>query len=244
MAEGLTTVSLGVPDLRLAQLQHTAYCDALVRNGCELVFLPVNAHHPDSTFVEDTALILPGRGAMLSRPGDPSRLNEVAPVEAALRTYFPTLAHIGHPGTLDAGDICESESHVFLGVSTRTNAEGAAQLGAWLQAHGFSSSIVDIRHTAGILHLKSGVTALRGRQLLAIRALADHPEFREYDVVIVPDGEEYAANCVLVNQVVFIAAGFPETHALLRAHGYILEILSMTEFEKMDGGLSCLSLRF
>lgn len=244
MADGLTTVALGVPDFALAQQQHKAYCDALVRNGCALVELPVNARHPDSTFVEDTALILPGRGAILARPGDLSRQGEVAPIEAALAAFFALETRIEAPGTLDAGDICESESHVFIGVSKRTNSEGATQLGVWLQSHGFTSSVIDIRDTVGILHLKSGVTALRGRQLLAIPSLAHHPDFRDYDVLVVPNGEEYAANCVLVNDAVFVAAGFPGTHASLRDHGYTLEVLDMSEFEKMDGGLSCLSLRF
>ena len=103
---------------------------------------------------------------------------------------------------------------------------------------------MDIRDTPGILHLKSGVTALDEERLLCIDALATHAAFRDYNMVIVPEGEEYAANSVRVNDVVFVAQGYRHTHAMLRGLGYRLEVLDMSEFEKMDGGLSCLSLRF
>lgn len=243
-ADGLTTVEMGLPGIDLALAQHSAYCAALARHGCALTVLPEDERYPDSTFVEDTALILPGHGAMLTRPGAESRAGEVDSIGEALAVHFPSLPRIAAPGTLDAGDVCEAGSHVFIGRSARTNEEGARQLTSWLAAHGFTGVVVDIRDTRGILHLKSGVTALDEGRLLAIDALAAHPAFAGYDVVRVPSGEEYAANCVRVNDVVFVAAGFPRTHALLRSLGYTLEILNMSEFEKMDGGLSCLSLRF
>ena len=181
---------------------------------------------------------------MLTRPGAASRAGEVDAIRDVLAGHFAHLPHIVAPGTLDAGDVCEAGSHVFIGRSARTNSEGAHQLGAWLAGHGFAAVTVDIRDTPGILHLKSGVTALDAHRLLAIEALASHPAFHGYEVVRVPAGEEYAANCVRVNDVVFVAAGYPRTHALLRSLGYALEVLEMSEFARMDGGLSCLSLRF
>jgi dimethylargininase len=243
-ADGLTSVSLGAPDVARAQAQHAAYCDALARHGCRVEALAADEAHPDSTFVEDTALIVPGSGAILSRPGAVSRRGEVAAVGEHLANYFPGLPAIVAPGTIDMGDVCETEDHVFIGISHRTNLDGATQLSAWLTGIGKSSSTVDIRTTPGILHFKSGVSALRNKQLVVITEMAAHPAFAAYEVVPVPDGEAYAANCVLVNDVVFVAAGFPGTHAVLRKLGYTLEILEMSEFEKMDGGLSCLSLRF
>ncbi len=243
-ADGLTTVALGAPHVPRALQQHAAYCDALTRNGCTLIPLPADAQYPDSTFVEDTALILPGHGAIITRPGATSRAGEVHAIRDALTPVFPDLPAITAPGTLDAGDVCELGLHVFIGISHRTNAEGAAQLSAWLTTHGYSSSTVDIRETPGILHLKSGVCALDGYRLIAIAPLAAHPAFEGRDVLTVPDGEEYAANCIRVNDVLFVPDGYPRTHALLRGLGYTLEILDMSEFAKMDGGLSCLSLRF
>ena len=243
-ADGLTTVDLGAPDVDRALAQHAAYCDALARHGCAITTLPADDRYPDSTFVEDTALILPGQGAILTRPGAPSRAGEVAAIREAVMAHFAEVAAIVAPGTLDAGDVCEIGRHVLIGVSLRTNQAGADQLAAWLARYGVSSATVDIRETPGILHLKSGVTALDERRLLVIDALASHPALAGFERLRVPAGEAYAANCVRVNDVVFVAAGYPVTHALLRAHGYALEILNMQEFEKLDGGLSCLSLRF
>jgi dimethylargininase len=243
-ADGLTTVDAGVPDVDLALAQHASYCDALSRHGCALIPLRADVRYPDSTFVEDTALILPGVAALLTRPGAISRAGETDAIYDALSPYFPGMSHISAPGTLDAGDVCEAEHDVFIGLSHRTNEEGARQLAEWLGAHRQRAVTVDIRETPGILHLKSGVTALGDQRLLAIAALAGHPAFADYEILQVPDGEEYAANCVRVNDVVFVADGYPRTHDLLRAHGYQLEILAMSEFAKMDGGLSCLSLRY
>ena len=242
-ADGLTTVDLGVPNVDVALEQHAKYCAALAKNGCAIVTLPADERFPDSTFVEDTALIITNRGAMLARPGAESRAGEVDAIRDAISAWYSTPAQIVAPGTLDGGDVCEAHDHVFIGLSHRTNEEGARQLTAWLPILGISASIIDIRDVPGILHLKSGVTAVDGRQLLAIRSLAQHDAFRGYDVLVVPDGEEYAANCIRVNDVLFVAAGFPQTQQLLRDAGFALEVLDMSEFERMDGGLSCLSLR-
>ena len=243
-ADGLTTVDLGRPDVSLALRQHRAYCEALVRHACEVIVLPDDDRYPDSTFVEDTALILPGLGAMLTRPGAESRAGEVDAIAEALLKHFPTLAQIAAPATLDAGDVCEAGAHVFIGISHRTNADGATQLSTWVQQFGITSSTVDIRGIDTILHLKSGIAALEPRRLVLIEALADHPAFADYDVVRVPVGEEFGGNCVRVNDVIFVSAGQPTFDTRLRALGYTLEVLDMSEYRKMDGGLSCLSLRF
>jgi len=243
-ADGLTTVDLGSPDVDLALAQHAAYCAALARHGCTVIALPADGAHPDSTFVEDTALVLPGQGAIITRPGAESRAGEVHAIRDALAAFFPELPAITSPGTLDAGDVCEAGHTVFIGISLRTNHEGARQLAEWLATFGVESRLVDIRHTPGILHLKSGVVALDPDRVLCIDALADHEAFADRRVLRVPTGEEYAANAVRVNDVIFVADGYPHTQAMLRDAGYTLEPLAMSEFAKMDGGLSCLSLRF
>jgi dimethylargininase len=228
----------------LALRQHAAYCAALARHGCDVIALPADERYPDSTFVEDTALILPGLGALLTRPGAESRAGEVESIAPALRLAFAGLSQISAPGTLDAGDVCEAGSHVFIGLSHRTNAAGAEQLATWLAQFGYTAAMVDIRAMDSILHLKSGIAAIEPRRLVLIEALADHPAFAGYDVVRVPRGEEYGANCVRVNDVVFVSEGQPNLDAQLRALGFTLEVLDMSEYRKMDGGLSCLSLRF
>ena len=242
-AAGITTSDLGPPDLALALAQHEAYCRTLERLGLSLVRLPPAPDFPDSTFVEDTAIVTTG-GAILTRPGAASRAGETAAMGAALEQWFPQLDRITAPGTVDGGDVCEAGEHFFIGLSARTNAEGAAQLAAWLARDGFGSSVIDIRGMPGLLHLKTGLSWLGGRVLLALGEIAGHEALRGWEVVRVPEGEEYAANCIRVNDVLLVARGFPETASLLGGLGYEVVALEMSEYRKMDGGLSCLSVRW
>ena len=242
-AEGLTTAHLGAPDVPRALAQHAAYGAALERCGLLVTRLSPDPRYPDSTFVEDTA-ILTERGAVLTRPGAPSREAEAAAIEPALRCFFPGLPRIEAPGSVDGGDICEAGSHFFIGISQRTNAEGARQLARHLSAWGYTTSEVDVRDVSGILHLKSGIAAIDGKRLVLMEALAEHPAFRGWERIVVAPSETYAANCVRVNEALLVAAGFPRFEADARKLGLEVIVLDMSEFEKMDGGLSCLSLRF
>lgn len=242
-AGGLTSSTLGAPDVSKAWLQHEAYCHGLEQCGLELVRLAADLQHPDATFVEDTA-VLTSRSAILTRPGATSRLGEVAGVRDAIQRYFSSVREIEAPGTVDGGDICEAGSHFFIGISDRTNEEGARQLSRLLAADGFTSSTVDIRGTSSILHLKSGIACLDDNDLVVMAELAGREEFAGRNLIRVSAEESYACNCVLVNDRVLIAAGFPRLQAELSSVGYKLLSLDMSEFHKMDGGLSCLSLRF
>ncbi len=242
-AEGLTTVDLGVPDFARALEEHARYSEALERCGLLVTHLSPDPRYPDATFVEDTAILTP-RGAVLTRPGAPERLGEAAAIEPALRCFFPGLPRIEPPGTVDGGDVCEAGDHFFIGISTRTNAEGARQLARHLAAWGYTSAEVDVRNVAGILHLKSGIAAIDDKRLVLMEALAGHPAFRGYERLVVAPDETYAANCVRVNDALLVAAGFPRFEADVRRLGLETIVLDMSEFQKMDGGLSCLSLRF
>jgi dimethylargininase len=242
-AEGLTSAALGAPDVAVALAQHEAYCRALEFCGLELLRLPPDLRHPDSTFVEDTA-VLARRSAILARPGTDSRLGEVAAIRDAIRPFFSAIHEIQSPGTLDGGDICEAGSHFFIGVSHRTNEEGARQLGKLLAAAGFTSSTVDIRGMHSILHLKSGIAYLDNNVLVVMDELAGREEFRGYDLIRVASDESYACNCVLVNERVLVPEGFPRLQDELTRRGFVPLALDISEFRKMDGGLSCLSLRF
>jgi dimethylargininase len=242
-ADGITSSSRGPPDLALALEQHDAYCGALERLGLSLVRLAPDPGFPDATFVEDAA-ILTSRGATLSRPAAPSRAGEVAAVRATLGAWFPELAEISAPGTVDGGDVCEAGEHFFVGLSGRTNPEGAAQVADWLTQLGFTASVIDIRKLPGMLHLKTGLSWLGDRRLLATGGIAGHDGLRGWDIVRVPEAVDYAANCIRVNDALLIARGFPATSAVLGELGYSLVPLDMSEYRKMDGGLSCLSLRW
>jgi dimethylargininase len=242
-ASGITTSGLGAPDLTLALEQHEAYCRTLESLGLSLVRLPPDPCFPDSTFVEDTA-VATTKGAILTRPGAPSRAGEVLALSYALGRWFSPIDQIDPPGTLDGGDVCEAGSHFFIGVSQRTNALGAAQLAEWLADRGFGASLIYIRDFPGILHLKTGLSWLGGRRLLAWGSIAKHEAFRGWEVIQVPDYEEYAANCIRVNDAVLVAQGFPATAELVRGLGYDVRALDVSEYRKMDGGLSCLSVRW
>lgn len=242
-AQGLTTVDLGVPDYEQALLQHAHYCDALRECGLAVTTLPADPAYPDSTFVEDTA-VLTERLAVLTSPGAASRQGEVAAIAPVIKSFFAATATIDPPGTLDAGDVCEAERHFFIGLSHRTNEQGAAQLTAHLAREGYTASCVDIRVMQSILHLKSGVCYIGDNTLVVMEELAEHEQFRAYNRIAVPAGESYAANCVRVNDRVLVAAGFPKVLAALTDRGFKPLVLEMSEFRKMDGGLSCLSLRF
>jgi dimethylargininase len=242
-AQGLTRVDLGVPRYDQVLQQHARYCDALLACGLTLTTLDADTDHPDSTFVEDTA-VLTGRSAVLARPGARSREAEVMAMRPILRGFFSTTVEIEAPGTLDGGDICEAEQHFFLGLSHRTNEEGARQLAAHLAREGYTSALVDVRGMHSVLHLKSGVSYIGDNTLVVMEEIAGHEMFSGYELIQVATGESYAANCVRVNDRVLVAAGYPQLTGELAARGFHPLELEMTEFQKMDGGLSCLSLRF
>lgn len=240
--QGLTSADLGPPDLNLALRQHQAYCEALKQCGLALTFLEPDPRYPDSTFIEDTA-VLTSHSAILTHPGAPSRRGEVDSVGQALEKYYSVFQAIQSPGTLDGGDICQAGEHFFIGISDRTNTAGAQQLAGFLGAEGFTSSIVDIRGSE-LLHLKSGIAYLGDKQLVLVEGVEILGEYTDYEIISVDPHEAYAANCVRVNDYVLLSAGYPKIAARLSALGCQTITLEMSEFQKMDGGLSCLSLRF
>jgi dimethylargininase len=246
-ASGLSSAAAGPPDMERALEQHARYVQALRSCGLEVTCLAPDDEYPDSTFVEDTA-IMTGRGAILMRPGAPSRAGEVHGIGRCLRSFYADLPAIDAPGTVDGGDICEADGHFLIGVSARTNEHGARQLAAHLDRWGYASSIVDIRGNPALLHLKSGIAYLGEGLWVADGAVLGELRSRTgidvRDVISVAAAEAYAANCVRVNGAVLAAAGYPGLSAAIEARGRRLVQLEMSEFRKMDGGLSCLSLRF
>jgi dimethylargininase len=242
-AQGLTTANLGPPDYERALGQHEQYCEALERCGLALTRLAADERYPDSTFVEDTAVLIE-RCAVLARPGATSRQGEVMSVERALASFYEVFHVIASPGTLDGGDVCEAGERFFIGISERTNEEGARQLASILAGEGYVPSLVDIRGVPGILHLKSGVAYLGDDRFVVIDALSDHCVFRGAEVVRVDPAESYAANCLRIGPHILLASGYPRLEERLCRLGCSVITLDVGEFRKMDGGLSCLSLRF
>lgn len=239
LGAGETTATLGAPDHALAMEQFAAYVAALQECGLQVQVLDPLPEFPDAHFVEDTAVVT-SKVAVISRPGAASRLGEEAAMQPVLGAHRP-LVHIAAPGTLDGGDVLMLGGHFLVGVSDRTNEEGARQLGRALESHGFTWQPVTVG--AG-LHLKSSISHLGHGTLLVTPDFAGHPALADFERVLVPVGEDYACNLLLINGRALLPAGYPLTRRLLEERGLPVITLDTSEFRKMDGGLSCLSLRF
>ena len=238
-AAGLTTSGEAAPDYDAMLAQHAAYVAALAAAGLTVEVLEPLPGHPDAHFVEDTAIVA-AEIAVLTLPGAPARRGEVESIAVALARHLPVLA-LTPPATLDGGDVLQVGRRVFVGLSGRTNEAGAEQLGALLAAHEYATTAVPV--SAG-LHLKSSVNALDEETLLLTAVLADLPVFRDYERLIVPPGEEYAANVLAVNDALLMPRGYPETRRRLAQLGRPIVELEVSAARAMDGGLTCMSLRF
>jgi dimethylargininase len=236
---GITSADLGKPDHAKAVAQHLRYIQALEECGLEVTALDADEKYPDSVFIEDTAVVT-ARCAILARPGADSRRGEVHSVEEGLSECYENIERIIDPGTLDGGDVLQVGDHFYIGLTSRTNLEGARQLSEILGGYGYGVSLVESRE---YLHLKSGVSFLGDNVLVVAGELATNGEFGGFDKIVVDSREEYCANCIRVNDYVLVPAGFERTKAHIAARGYELIELEMSEFRKVDGGLSCLSLR-
>src|SRR4030043_2152902 len=206
-SEGLTTANLGRPSYPVILQQHHAYRQALLSLGLDVIVLPAEPAYPDAYFVEDPAIITPSV-AVITRPGAPSRRGEESPLEPFLEYYRP-LQHIQPPGTLDGGDVLMVGDHFFIGLSERTNMEGANQLATFLADAGHTSETVKL---AGGLHLKSSVNYAGKNTLLITKSLVDHPAFSKYQKILIDDDEAYAANTLWINDTLITPKGFPKTH--------------------------------
>ncbi len=240
MVDGLSTSGLGKPDYEKALTQHAAYIDALKLCGLEVTILPPDNDYPDSTFVEDTALLTPAC-AVIMRPGAPSRRGETEAIETVLRQFYSDIERVTSPGTADAGDIMMVGRHFYVGLSQRTNEEGAEQIIGILKRYDMTGSTVPLKNA---LHLKSGTAYLENEFMVLAGEFIGRPEFAEYRVIPVDEDEIYAANCLWLNGTVMIAAGYNKIEKAIESCGYRTVTLDMSEFRKLDGGLSCLSLRF
>jgi dimethylargininase len=237
-ADGLTTSTLGYPSYPLILKQHAAYRRALQDLGLEVIVLPAEPAYPDAYFVEDPAIISP-KIAVITNPGAPSRQGEELTLAPILEQFRP-IAHIHPPGTVEGGDVLMVGNHFFIGLSDRTNKEGAAQLVKILQEVGHTAETVPV---ASGLHLKSSVNYVGHDTLLVTNSLADHPGFSRYHKILIDPNEEYAANTLWVNDSLLTPKGFPKTYAKLIRLGIRVIELDVSEVQKMDGGLTCMSLR-
>lgn len=239
---GLRAVDTGAPDLALMQAHHRAYVAALRATGAQVLVLDPLAAYPDSVFVEDTALCLP-QGAVVMRPGAPSRLgeaDEMAPVLAGLYTDVRRIAGAG--AFIEGGDILVTETEILVGRSARTNAAGIAELARLVADWGHV--VREVQTPPGVLHFKTDCSLMDGDTVLATERLAASGCFAGYRVIPVAPGEEAAANAIRFNDAVLFPAGFPRTRDRLWDQGLNVIEIGNSECARLDGGMSCLSLRF
>jgi dimethylargininase len=241
IASGLRALDTGTPDLALMLTHHAAYIAALRATGATVVELAADADYPDSVFVEDTALCLP-EGAVVMRPGAPSRLGEATEMAPHLAALYAQVVHITGPGFIEGGDILTTEREILVGRSARTDAAGIAELTRLVAPWGYR--VREVETPPGVLHFKTDCSLLDAETILATPRLAASGCFDGYNVIHTGEGEEAAANSIRFNDVVLAPAGFPRTAAALDRAGYTLAMIDNAECAKLDGGMSCLSLRF
>jgi dimethylargininase len=238
--EGLRAEDRGAPDMATFRGEHAGYVAALARAGLEVAALPPLEAYPDSVFVEDVALCLP-EGAILLKPGAASRAGEVGEIRAALAERFPKVATV-EEGSVDGGDILLTEAGALVGLSARTDRTGFDALDKLLRDFGRQARAVETPDD--VLHFKTDCSLLDAETILATHRLCGAACFRDFRVLEVPEGEDAAANAIRVNDTVLIAAGFPRTAELLDASGYAVTQVPVGQAALLDGGLSCMSLRY
>lgn len=243
ITDGITSApELGKPDYALALKQHASYIEALKKCGVEVTVLPADENFPDSCFVEDTA-VLTRKCAIITNPGAESRNREIEAMIPVIKKFYPEdcIEYIQAPGTLEGGDVMMVGDHFYVGKSARTNEEGIRQFIAILEKYGLTGSEVELTE---VLHLKTGVNYIENNNMLVSGEFITKPEFEQYNRYEIPAEEAYAANCIWVNDKVIVPANFPAVKKIVEDLGYEVLTVDTSEFRKIDGGLSCLSLRF
>lgn len=241
VTDGLRASDHGDPDPLAFGAEHAAYVSALRAVGCEVAVLPADEAFPDSVFIEDPALVLNGTAIVL-RPGAETRLGEAAALRPALVDHMNDVIDLRTEGFVDGGDILCTDDRVLLGLSARTNAQGAQDLRAVVEGLGYRLDV--LQTPPEILHFKTESSLLDGETVLATPALKASGAFDGLNVIETAGGEEAAANAIRVNDYVFLSAGYPKTADRLDAAGYSVKVLNTSQAALVDGGLSCMSLRY
>lgn len=242
ISEGLTSANEGKPIYEKALVQHENYVSALTKCGVNVTVLEPKDEFPDACFVEDVALCT-SKCAIITRPGAETRRAEAAleDMHEALRKFYDNIEEIKAPGTIEAGDIMMVGDHFYIGLSARTNEEGANQMIEILEKYGLSGEKVTMEE---MLHLKTGLAYLENNNLLVAGEFKTKDTFEKFNKIEVEMDEAYGANCIWVNDTVIVPEGYPNVQKKIEDLGYKVLVVDTSEYRKIDGGLSCLSLRF
>lgn len=241
LIEGITSnPGLGKPDYEKALKQHDVYIEALKKCGVNVHVLEAKEEYPDSCFVEDVA-VCTKNFVMVTSPGAVTRKGEEKEIIEELKKFYKNIEYIQAPGTLEGGDVMMVGDHFYIGLSERTNKDGAQQLINALETNGLSGSVVEMKE---MLHLKTGLAYLEDNKLLVAGEFIERSDFDQYEKIIITEEEGYSANCIRVNGFVLVPEGYPGTKANIAKAGLSIIEVDTSEYKKVDGGLSCLSLRF
>lgn len=241
IVEGLRAVDTGAPNLELFRQHHSDYVAALRDTGATVMVLDAAEAFPDSVFVEDAALCLQ-EGAVVMRPGAPTRLGEAAAMAPHLEKLYGEVRYIMGDGFIEGGDILTTESEILIGLSARTDLAGVAEFTGLVNDWGYTVRVVDT--PADVLHFKTDCSLLDEDTILSTQRLSATGCFEGYRVIHTAEGEEACANAIRFNNLVIMPAGFPKTLDTLTQAGFSVREVGNTEAAKLDGGMSCLSLRF
>ena len=241
VTDGLRATDQGNPDADIFEVEHAAYIDALRNAGCEVNILPADDAFPDSVFIEDPALVLNGTAIVL-RPGAPTRIGEAASLRPDLTKHMNDVVDLKTDGYVDGGDILCTDDRVLVGLSARTTREGAEDLRVIVENLGYTLEI--LQTPPEILHFKTESSLLDAETVLATPALTASGAFKGLKVIETVEGEEAAANAIRVNDYVFLSTGNSRTAEKLDAAGYSIKVLNTSQAALVDGGLSCMSLRY
>ncbi|MFQ3355453.1 MAG: dimethylargininase [Paracoccaceae bacterium] len=238
---GLRSVYRGIPDFNTMSMHHASYVLALKTAGVLVLELDPLEDYPDSLFVEDTALCLP-EGVILMRPGAESRLGEVDQIAPHLNAFYKDIFSVKGEARIEAGDILATETEILVGRSERTNKFGILELSRLTKDWGYQ--VREVNTPPDILHFKTDCSLLDGNTILSTPKLARTGCFNGYNLIYTADGEDEAANTIRVNDYVIMPNGFNKTAGRLKDGGYNVIQVENSECAKIDGGMSCLSLRF
>ncbi|MCP4472284.1 MAG: dimethylarginine dimethylaminohydrolase [Gammaproteobacteria bacterium] len=241
IVDGLRAENTGDPDYEQMLRDHAHYVATLQQAGALVTELPALEAFPDSVFVEDVALCLPDI-AVLMRPGAASRAGEIAQMAPVLHDRYAQVLEIGAPGHIEGGDILTTPGEILVGRSGRTDSAGIAQLAEIVEPRGYR--LREVLTPPGVLHFKTDCSLLDAETILATPRLHASGCFEGYRVIHTADNEEAAANSIRYNDLVLMPAGFPLTRDRLLEAGYQVREINNCECAKLDGGMSCLSLRF
>ena len=244
LIDGISTGQFceGTPDYESAVKQHDKYVATLRELGLKVTDLEADERFPDSCFVEDPAVVME-RCAVITNPATDSRNGEKFEIIDTIRKFYDEsqIFHIEAPGTMEGGDVMRVGDHFYVGLSDRTNEEGAKQFNDIVTKFGYTSSTVPV--TEG-LHLKDFAIYLENNNMLVTEVMNAQPVFKDFNRFVVEPDELYAINSLNINGTVLVPEGYPKTQKIIEDLGYPVKLVDTGEFRKIDGSLTCLSLRF